>query len=95
MKDYVSQQQLDEAWVYGLIRQESRFIADVKSSAGAAGLMQLMPATARWVAKKMGLKDYRWARVTECQTQPQSRHLVSAARARYARQPSGAGVGGL
>ncbi|MCE9639587.1 MAG: transglycosylase SLT domain-containing protein [Betaproteobacteria bacterium] len=59
MKGYVSQQQLDEAWVYGLIRQESRFIADVKSSAGAAGLMQLMPATARWVAQKVGLKDFR------------------------------------
>ena len=59
MKSYVSQQQLDEAWVYGLIRQESRFIADVKSSAGAIGLMQLMPATARWVAQKVGLKDYR------------------------------------
>jgi soluble lytic murein transglycosylase len=59
MKSYVTQQQLDEAWVYGLIRQESRFIADVKSSAGAVGLMQLMPATARWVAQKVGLKDYR------------------------------------
>jgi soluble lytic murein transglycosylase len=59
MKSFVSQQQLDEAWVYGLIRQESRFIADVKSSAGAVGLMQLMPATARWVAQKVGLKDYR------------------------------------
>jgi soluble lytic murein transglycosylase len=59
MKSYVTQQQLDEAWVYGLIRQESRFIADVKSSAGAMGLMQLMPATARWVAQKVGLKDYR------------------------------------
>ncbi|TSA41643.1 MAG: transglycosylase [Betaproteobacteria bacterium] len=60
MKDYVRQQGLDEAWVYGLIRQESRFIANAKSSAGAAGLMQLMPATARWVAKKIGLRDYRW-----------------------------------
>lgn len=59
MKNYVSQQQLDEAWVYGLIRQESRFIPDVKSSAGAVGLMQLMPATARWAAQKVGLKDYR------------------------------------
>jgi soluble lytic murein transglycosylase len=58
MKSYVSQQQLDEAWVYGLIRQESRFIADVKSSAGAVGLMQLMPATARWAAQKAGLRDY-------------------------------------
>ncbi len=59
MKGYVSQQQLDEAWVYGLIRQESRFVADIKSSAGAVGLMQLMPATARWVAQKVGLKDFR------------------------------------
>lgn len=59
MKSYVTQQQLDEAFVYGLIRQESRFIADVKSSAGAVGLMQLMPATARWVAQKVGLKNYQ------------------------------------
>ncbi|HXD52342.1 MAG TPA: transglycosylase SLT domain-containing protein, partial [Burkholderiales bacterium] len=64
MKSYVSQQQLDEAWVYGLIRQESRFLADVKSSAGAMGLMQLMPATARWAAKKAGLSDYRAGQTT-------------------------------
>jgi soluble lytic murein transglycosylase len=68
MKDYVSQQQLDEAWVYGLIRQESRFIADIKSSAGATGLMQLMPATARWVAHKIGLRDFRATRVSEVET---------------------------
>lgn len=59
---------LDEAWVYGLIRQESRFIADAKSRAGASGLMQLMPATASWVAKKLGLKDWRWSQVTEIDT---------------------------
>jgi len=68
MKNYVSQQQLDEAWVYGLIRQESRFIADVKSSAGAVGLMQLMPATARWVAQKVGLKDYRGTQTANVET---------------------------
>lgn len=45
---------LDPAYVYGLIRQESRFIADARSGVGAAGLMQLMPATARWTAKKTG-----------------------------------------
>lgn len=50
---------LDEAWVYGLIRQESRFVASARSGAGASGLMQLMPATARWVAKKTGMKEYR------------------------------------
>ena len=47
---------IEEAWLYGLTRQESRFIANAKSSAGAQGLMQLMPATARWVAQKIGLQ---------------------------------------
>lgn len=59
---------LDEAWVYGLIRQESRFISNAKSSAGASGLMQLMPNTARWVARKLGLKNWRWSQVTEVDT---------------------------
>jgi soluble lytic murein transglycosylase len=49
---------LDKAWVYGLIRQESRFIMDAKSGAGAHGLMQVMPSTGRWVAKKIGLTDF-------------------------------------
>lgn len=46
---------LDPAILYGLIRQESRFITDTRSSVGASGLMQLMPATARWTARKIGL----------------------------------------
>jgi soluble lytic murein transglycosylase len=46
---------LDPAYVYGLIRQESRFITDARSNVGASGLMQVMPATARWTAKKIGL----------------------------------------
>ena len=46
---------LDPAFVYGLIRQESRFIIDAKSNVGASGLMQIMPGTARWTAKKIGL----------------------------------------
>ncbi|SCY19477.1 soluble lytic murein transglycosylase [Nitrosospira sp. Nl5] len=58
LRDLLKQQELDEAWVYGLIRQESRFIADARSSAGAMGLMQLMPATAKWVAKKIGMQKY-------------------------------------
>jgi len=56
---------LDPAWVYGLMRQESRFIMDAKSSAGAKGLMQLMPATAKWVAKKIGMADYHPGKVTD------------------------------
>ena len=46
---------LDPAYVYGLIRQESRFVMDARSSVGASGLMQIMPATARWTARKIGL----------------------------------------
>lgn len=50
---------LDPAYVYGLIRQESRFIMDARSSVGASGLMQVMPATARWTARKIGLSDFK------------------------------------
>lgn len=56
---------LDPAWVYGLIRQESRFMTDVRSHAGASGLMQLMPATASWVAKKIGMTDFHPSAVND------------------------------
>ena len=56
---HIQQNHLEEAWVYGLMRQESRFVSQARSSAGAAGLMQVMPATARWVARRMGIKDYQ------------------------------------
>jgi len=49
---------LDPAYVYGLIRQESRFITDARSHVGASGLMQVMPATAKWTAKKIGLTNF-------------------------------------
>ncbi|GIZ50804.1 lytic transglycosylase domain-containing protein [Noviherbaspirillum aridicola] len=49
---------LDMAWVYGLIRQESRFLMNARSHVGASGLMQVMPATAKWVARKIGLADF-------------------------------------
>lgn len=51
---YSLQVGLDPAWVYGLIRQESRFVIKAKSNVGAGGLMQVMPSTARWVANRMG-----------------------------------------
>ena len=49
---------LDPAYVYGLIRQESRFVMDARSQVGASGLMQVMPATARWTARKIGLPNF-------------------------------------
>ena len=61
-------QALDDAWVYGLMRQESRFISSARSHVGASGLMQLMPATAKWVANKIGLKDFHQGRVNDPET---------------------------
>ena len=46
---------LDPAYVYGLVRQESRFATNARSHVGASGLMQVMPATARWTANKLGI----------------------------------------
>jgi soluble lytic murein transglycosylase len=59
---------LDPAYVYGLIRQESRFITDARSSVGASGLMQVMPATARWTAKKIGLANFTPNQITDRDT---------------------------
>ena len=59
---------LDPAYVYGLIRQESRFIMNARSSVGAAGLMQVMPATARWTARKIGLANFSVDQLNERET---------------------------
>jgi len=59
---------LDETWVYGLIRQESRFIQDARSAVGAQGLMQIMPSTARYVARRVGMNDYHPTRIVEVET---------------------------
>ena len=61
-------QSLVDAWVYGLMRQESRFVTSARSSVGASGLMQLMPATARWVARKLGMKDFNPSQVNDTDT---------------------------
>jgi soluble lytic murein transglycosylase len=59
---------LDPAYVYGLIRQESRFIVDARSGVGASGLMQVMPPTARWTAKKIGLVNFKPHHITDRDT---------------------------
>lgn len=50
---------LPDAWVYGLIRQESRFMSGVSSGVGAQGLMQVMPKTAKWLIRKLDLKELK------------------------------------
>jgi soluble lytic murein transglycosylase len=59
---------LDRAWVYGLIRQESRFITDARSGVGASGLMQVMPSTGEYVARKIGLTDFVHTMLTDLRT---------------------------
>jgi soluble lytic murein transglycosylase len=59
---------LDPAYVYGLIRQESRFLMDARSGVGASGLMQVMPATARWTAKKIGLTGFTPSQINDRDT---------------------------
>jgi soluble lytic murein transglycosylase len=59
IEEAARQNGLDTAFVYGLMRQESRFVSDVVSAAGAVGLMQLMPPTARWVARQSGRSSLR------------------------------------
>lgn len=59
---------VDESWVYGLIRQESRFVTIARSGVGASGLMQVMPATAKYVARKIGLSSFKPADITEIET---------------------------
>jgi len=56
---------VDPAWVYGVIRRESAFSADIQSSAGAVGLMQLMPQTAKYIGRKIGIKKTPKSVLTE------------------------------
>jgi soluble lytic murein transglycosylase-like protein len=59
---------INPAFVYGLIRQESRFVTDAKSHVGAAGLMQIMPATARWTANRIGLANFSGSQIHDITT---------------------------
>lgn len=68
MDTYVRENGLDEAWVYGLIRQESRFISYARSGVGASGLMQVMPATAKWIAKRLGMDGYNHGMINQLDT---------------------------
>ena len=59
---------LDPAYVYGLIRQESRFIMDARSGVGASGLMQVMPATARETARRLGMTGFTGDQINDRDT---------------------------
>lgn len=58
LRQYADAVGLDSAWAHGLIRQESRFVHLARSHVGASGYMQIMPATGRWIAGKLGVSSY-------------------------------------
>jgi soluble lytic murein transglycosylase len=68
MQPAAKEQGVDESWAYGITRQESRFMHYAKSGVGASGLMQLMPATARWVASKTGVRGYNNSMIQDLDT---------------------------
>ncbi len=55
IQQYAAAHNLDPSWVMGLMRSESAMAADAVSSAGARGLMQLMPGTAQRVSRRQGI----------------------------------------
>ena len=65
---YALKHGLDPGWVYGLVRAESAFIEDVRSPAGALGLMQVMPKTGRLTARSIGLKNFKTSKLKQAET---------------------------
>lgn len=57
--NYARQQHINPAWAFAIIRQESAFTRDARSHAGALGLMQLLPRTARQIARTLRLRFRR------------------------------------
>jgi len=68
LNKYANKRSIDQSWVYGLVRAESAFIEDVRSPAGALGLMQIMPRTGRITAKRIGLKGFKTSKLKQAET---------------------------
>jgi len=65
---YATARGLDPYLMAALVAQESTFQADVRSSANAYGLMQIVPATGRRYAQTLGIRPFRTSRLTEAET---------------------------
>ncbi|MCK5664495.1 MAG: transglycosylase SLT domain-containing protein, partial [Thiotrichaceae bacterium] len=59
VKRAAKQQGIVPAWAYGIMRRESAFDSQIVSSANAKGLMQVLPSTAKGVARKIGIKNHK------------------------------------
>lgn len=63
-----SKNNIDAAWIYSIIRRESAYQTHARSSAGAVGLMQLMPGTAQYVGKKLGYTRQQYRNLLDAQS---------------------------
>lgn len=68
IEKHAAQRGLDLAWVFSVVRQESAFIEDARSPAGALGLMQVMPATGKETARALGMKNFTASQLTHPST---------------------------
>lgn len=64
-KENAARYRIPQALIAGLTWQESMYKADIRSPSGALGLMQLMPATASYIAPKAGLKGFQLSQLTD------------------------------
>ena len=64
---YASAHDLDPYLIAALMAQESTFDADIRSSANAIGLMQIVPATGRRYARKLGIRPFRTSKLTNAE----------------------------
>lgn len=79
IKKEADDHRLDPFLVAGLIHQESLFTPDALSSAGAVGLMQIMPSTGKNVAARIGMKGFRasWLKDPEMNIRIGTAYLAS------------------
>ena len=59
VKNAARSQGISPAWAYGIMRRESAFDPKIVSSANAKGLMQILPSTAKNIARKIGIRNHR------------------------------------
>lgn len=64
---HADKHKIDPAWIYGVMRRESAFSEDIKSPVGAVGLMQIMPKTAKYIGKKIGVDKGFYNNLTNAQ----------------------------